>query len=119
MQRSRRNRRIRPADLEAIAAHARSLERHSGSAKASEAHADVCARRQIEIRDQELRSLVVRRSLLQTHCVIAFGILLILLALLGPASIRLDRDVLCAFITLSSFVIAASASSIKMSLSRR
>ena len=118
MTRSPRNWPARLAGPDAIAAHAHSLERHSGGAYESQVYADVCARREIEIRDQELRSFVVRRSLLQSHFVVGFAMILAVIALLGPPRIRFGPDVLAAFITFAGFVIAGSTSSIKTAVDR-
>jgi hypothetical protein len=75
-------------------------------------HAEVCARRQIEIRDQELRSFVVKQSVIRIHCVVAFALTLIAAELSGLLRAHGSGNALAAFIAIASLVIATSTRTI-------
>jgi pyruvate carboxylase len=79
-------------------------------------HARICARRQIEVRGQELRAFVVKQSVVRIHCVVAFAMLLIAAELFGLARGHSDGQILAAFIAVATFVIAASTRSIGCSV---
>jgi hypothetical protein len=78
--------------------------------------ADICAKRQIEIQDQELRSFVVKHSVVRIHCVVAFALTLIGLELLRPAQVHANEDVLGALMAVASLVIALSTRTIGRSV---
>jgi uncharacterized membrane protein YidH (DUF202 family) len=75
-------------------------------------HAEVCARRQLEISDQELRSFVVKQSVIRIHCVAAFALTLIAAELFGLFRAQGSRNALVAFIAIASLVIATSTRTI-------
>jgi hypothetical protein len=75
-------------------------------------YAEVCARRQIEIRDQELRAFVVKQSVIRIHCVVAFALTLIAAELFGLFRAQGSVDALAAFIAIASLAIATSTRTI-------
>jgi hypothetical protein len=64
--------------LDAIARHAKLLRSDASASQRSAAYADLCATREIEIREQELRAYVVRRSVKRIDCIAGVAALLIL-----------------------------------------
>lgn len=79
-----------------------------GETDRSRIFTEICAKRQIEVRDQELRSFVVKHSVVRIHCVVAFVLTLIGLELLRPAQVQANEDVLAALMTVAGLVIALS-----------
>jgi hypothetical protein len=100
-----------PMDLEEIAAHARFLD-SSGQVTLSRAHAEVCVRRQVDSREQELRSFIVKHSVVRIHFVVAFAMVLIAGELFLPVRPHGGREVLVALITVAGLVIRASTRTI-------
>ena len=82
-------------------------------------HAAVCARRQIEIGDQELRSFVVKQSLIQIHCVVAFVLTVIAAKLFGLLGAHGSGAGLSAFTAIASLAIATSAQTIRRAVAHR
>ena len=102
----------RPTTLDAISAHAGSLDKTDGAADLTAMHAEVCSRRQIEIKDQELRSFVVKQSVIRIHCVVAFALVLIAAELFGLFRADARGNALVAFIAVASLAIATSTRTI-------
>jgi hypothetical protein len=75
-------------------------------------HAEVCAQRLIDSKDQELRSFVVRQSVIRIHCVVAFALALIAAELFGLVRGHGNGDALAAFIAIATLVIATSTRTI-------
>lgn len=109
----------KPIALGAISAHARSLDAIGSVANLSTVHAETCTQRQIDIKDQELRSFVVRQSVIRIHCVVAFALTLIAAELFGPVRAQGSGDALGAFIAIASLVIATSARTIGRAVARQ
>jgi uncharacterized membrane protein len=82
-------------------------------------HAEVCARRQIEIKDQELRSFVVKQSVIRIHCVVVFALALIAAELFGLFRAHGSGNALAAFIAITSLVIATSTRTIGGAVTRQ
>lgn len=75
-------------------------------------HAEVCARRQIEVKDQELRSYVVKHSVIRIHCIVVFAIIVLAVELFRSSLFHGDGHALAAVIAIVGLVIAASTRSI-------
>ena len=74
--------------------------------------ADVCAQRQIEIQEHQLRSFVVRHSIVQIHCILTFALVVIALIVLVPVHIEHGRDILAGLLLFAGSAIAASSRNI-------
>ena len=98
--------------LESIAVHARALEEVGGETTRNELHAEVCARRQIAFRDQELRAFVVKHSVVRIHWVVAVSLGLIAIALFACVGGQVTEDVLKALVLVASSAIGSSVWSI-------
>ena len=88
------------------------LRNTGAEAELAGVHAEVCARRMIEIRDQELRAYVVKQSVIRIHFVVAFSVALITAELFGLFRAQGSGDALVAFIAIASLVIATSTRTI-------
>jgi hypothetical protein len=75
-------------------------------------YADLCSRRQIEIQEQQLRSFVVKHSIVQIHCILAFALIVIALTFLTPVHIEYGRDILAGLLLFAGSAIAASSRNI-------
>jgi hypothetical protein len=98
--------------LDAIGGHARSFRGVGRETTRSRMHAETCAKRQIEMKDQELRSFVVKHSLVQIYCVIVIALILIAAKLLEPVRVHLSGDIDTASMDFAGAAIAASTRSI-------
>ena len=105
-----------PLPLEAIDAHARSLRPRDVETIRSQMHADACAKRQIEVRDQQLRSFVVKHSVIRIHCLVGLVCISIALALLQPGRAKLGGSVLGTIVIFLNVVILASSRTIARAL---
>ena len=90
-----------------------SLKALDGEFENSATYAEVCATRQIELRDQRLRSFVVRHSVVRLHCVLVFVIVLLAVALIRTVR----AEVFAGALMLASMFIAASTKSINGAIS--
>jgi hypothetical protein len=72
---------------------------------------EVCLARQLEIRKQELRTFVVKRSVSHIHFVLGFVMLMTIAGLLAPSRFHDLAGLLTALISLAGVVIAASTRS--------
>jgi hypothetical protein len=102
------------ADLDAIAAH-RDLHERDDAARRSAAYADLCARREIETREQELRAYVVRHSVRLIDCLAAVVVLTIVAGCFGIAPLH-SGSLLAPSIAFAALLVAASARSISTAL---
>jgi hypothetical protein len=98
--------------------HAKSLHDVAGETTRSELHAEVCARRQTALSDQELRSFIVKQSVFRIHGVVAFALVFIALMLFAPVGIQIGRDVLRALLALAVSAIGSSVWSISRAVTR-
>ena len=105
--------------LDGMAANARSIGETDGEAIQTPLFADVCANRAMELREQELRSRVVNRSLNRIDCVLGFVLLLTSIKLLGPATIQVSGATIAALTLVANVVIATSTRTIGRALRRR
>jgi hypothetical protein len=105
----------KPTTFDAISVHARSLQDIEGKTSLVSMHAEVCAKRQIEIKDQELREFVVKHSVMRIHCMLVLAMILIAMELFGPVR----ADALAAFVAVASLVIATSTKSIARALANQ
>ena len=105
-----------PLPLEAIDAHACSLRHGEPETIRSQMHADACAKRQIEVRDQQLRSFVVKHSVIRIHCLVGLACIIIALALLQPGRANLGGSVLVTIVIFLNVVILASSRTIARAL---
>ena len=103
--------------LDAIAEHASLLLRDAGASRRSAAYADLCAKRQIEIREQELRAHVVRRSVRRIDCIAGAAALLIAIGCFGALPVRFGYFFL-ASIPFAGVLISASTKSIAAAFQR-
>jgi len=104
--------------VEAIVAHACSLERDGVAAGRSESYADACIKRAIEVRDQELRSFVVRQSVFRIHCVVAVAVFSAGIGVFARTTYAIG-EVAVALIGFSSVVIVSSTRSIMSGIAPR
>ena len=98
--------------LDAIAVHANSLRNLEGETTRNDMHAHLCAERQVDLHNQELRSFLVKQSVVRIHCVVAFAMILIAAALFLPLRAQLDRDVLKTLLLVAGSAIGSSVLSI-------
>ena len=94
--------------LDAIPAHARSLEPERPAETLCEMHADVCAQRQLAIREQKMRAFVVRHSIFRIHVVVAFAMLFLVAVSFGSSPILADAAIIPAMIAVASLITFAS-----------
>lgn len=99
--------------FELTSSHARALQAAELEQRQSALHADVCARRQIELGDQKLRSYVVRHNVLRIHCVFVFIIVIMALTLARP----IRAELLAGALMLAGIIVAASMRSISTAIS--
>lgn len=104
--------------LDTIAVHASELQEIVGEKKRNERHGELCATREIALRDQELRSFVIKHSVVRIHCVLAFGLAFIAALLFAPVQASAGDDVLKALLLLAGSTIGSSVWSIGRAVAR-
>lgn len=102
--------------LDAISAHARSLEPERPGETLCKMHADVCAQRQLAIREQKMRAFVVRHSVLRIHAVVVFAMLFLVAALFRHFPVLGVVEIISAITAVAGLVIGASTYSIGKAL---
>ena len=93
--------------------HAQALQAAGLEQRQSSLHEYVCARRQIELGDQELRSYVVRHSVMRIHCVFFFVVITMALTLANPVR----AELLAGALMLAGIIVAASMRNIGTAIS--
>jgi hypothetical protein len=82
-------------------------------------HADACAKRKIEIQDQELRAFVVKHSVVRIHLLFGFAAVLLVSLLLGPVHRATSDDSFATFMVFAGLVIVASTRNIAGAVASR
>ena len=95
-----------------ITVHANALRNVEGETTRNDMHAQACAERQTHLQDQELRSFLVKHSVVRIHCVVAFALILIAAALFLPLREQLEQDVLKTLLLVAGSAIGSSVWSI-------
>jgi hypothetical protein len=110
LPRSRPSAPVDHLNLDAIAAHANLRERDDAALR-SAAYADLCAMREIEFREQELRSYVVRSSVRRIDLVAGVVLLMIGVGCFGIGPIRFGY-LIAPLLGFAALLVAASTRSI-------
>jgi Fe-S cluster biosynthesis and repair protein YggX len=105
-------------NLDAISTHARSLDEERQGNAINQLYADVCAERQREVREQEMRNFVIRHSVFRIHGVSAFVMILLVCVSVGRSAKAGQVEIVSAMITIAGLIIAASSHSIGRALGR-
>jgi hypothetical protein len=87
-----------------------------GHTERSMAYADACASREILFREQELRALVIRRSVIRIDCASAVVMMMIIAIIFGISSLT---PILIVPVLFAALVIASSTRSIAAALQTR